>query len=125
MNKQWPCLAYLICAVCQNVWLTSFLSTSIKPLIPLTDVLTVLPKYGVPQLLIANVVQFYMGTSAVVAMAYENAEKLSTISGVPQADMLTPFLFMTLLDCILHEMLLYNIDGFTITLQKSTCCPAV
>ena len=34
----------------------------------------VLSKYGVSELLIANVMQFYMGTSAVVATAHRNTE---------------------------------------------------
>ena len=75
----------------------------------------VLSKYGVSELFIANVMQFYIGTSAVVATAHGNTEKLSTTSGVLQGDTLAPFLFIILLDCILREMLLSNIDGFTIT----------
>ena len=47
----------------------------------------VLSKYGVSELLIANVMQFYIGTSAVVATAHGNTEIFSTTSGVLQGDM--------------------------------------
>ena len=39
----------------------------------------VLSKYGVSELLIANVVQFYIGTSAVVATAHGNTEFFNNI----------------------------------------------
>ena len=42
----------------------------------------VLSKYGISGLLIANVMQFYIGTSAVVATAHGNTEIFSTTSGV-------------------------------------------
>ena len=42
----------------------------------------VLSKYVVSELLIANVVQVYMGTSAVVSTAHGSTEKISTTSGV-------------------------------------------
>ena len=84
----------------------------------------VLSKYGVSELLIANVVQFYIGTSAVVATAHGNTETFST-SGVLQGDSLAPFLFITLLDYVLRETLLDNIDGFTITPRRSSHYPAV
>ena len=35
---------------------------------------TVLSKYGVPELIIANVMQFYIGTAAVVATAHGNSD---------------------------------------------------
>ena len=38
LNKQWPYVTYLTCAVYQSVWPPSFLSTAIKLLISLTDV---------------------------------------------------------------------------------------
>ena len=78
----------------------------------------VLSKYGVSELLIANVKQFYIGTYAVVATAHENNEKFSTTSGVLQGDTLAPFLYTTLPDYVLREMLLDNIDGFTITPRR-------
>ena len=74
----------------------------------------VLSKYGVSELLIANVMQFYTGTSAVVATAHGNTEFFLTTSGVLQGDTLAPFLFITRLDYVLRETLLDNIDGFTI-----------
>ena len=83
-----------------------------------------LSKYGVSELLIANVMQFYIGTSAVVATAPENTDFFLT-SGVLQGDTLIPFLFITILDYVLHETLLNNIDGFTITPRRSSCHPAV
>ena len=79
----------------------------------------VLSKNGVSELLIANAMQFYIGTSAVVATAHENTEIFST-SGVLQGDTLAPFLFINLLDYVLHETLLDNIDGFTITPRRSS-----
>ena len=85
----------------------------------------VLSKYGVSELLIANVMQFYIGTSAVVATAYGNTEIFSTTSGVLQGDSLAPFLFITLLDYVLRETHLDNIDGFTIIPRRSTRYPAV
>ena len=77
-----------------------------------------LSKNGVSELLIANVMQFYIGTSAVVATAYGNTGKISTTSDVLQGDTLAPFLFITLLDYVLRETLLDNIDGFTITPRR-------
>ena len=85
----------------------------------------VLSKYGVSELLIANVMQFYIGTSAVVATAHGNTEIFSTTSGVLQEDTLAPFLFITLLDYVLRETLLGNIYGFTITPRRSSRYPAV
>ena len=85
----------------------------------------VLSKYGVSDLLIANVMQFYIGTSAVVATAHGNTENFSTTSGVLHGDSLTPFLFITLLDYVLRETLFVNIDGFTITPHRSSRYPAV
>ena len=71
----------------------------------------VLSKYGVSELLIANVMQFHIGTSAVVATAHGNTEYFSITSGVLQGDSLAPFLFITLLDYVLRETLLDNIDA--------------
>ena len=85
----------------------------------------VLSKYGASELLIANVMQFYIGTSAVVATAHGNTEYFSTTSGVLQGDSLAPFLFITLLDYVLRETLLDNIDGFTIAPHRSSRYPAV
>ena len=85
----------------------------------------VLSKYGVSELLIANVKQFYIGTSAVVATAHKDTQDFSTASGVLHGDSLAPFLFITLLDYILCETLLDNIDGFTITPRRSSRHPAV
>ena len=82
----------------------------------------VLLKYGVSEPLIANVMQFYIGTSAVVAT--ETLINFLT-SGVPQGDTLAPFLFITLLDNVLRDTLLNNIDGFTITPRRSSRYPAV
>ena len=79
----------------------------------------VLSKYDVSELLIANVMQFYIGSSAVVATAHGNTEIFSTTSGVLQGDTLAPFLFITLLDYVLRETLLNSIDGFTITHRRS------
>ena len=85
----------------------------------------VLSKYGASELLIANVMQFYIGTSAVVATAHGNTEIFSRTSDVLQGDSLAPFLFITLLDYILCETPLDNIDGFTITPRRSSRYPAV
>ena len=85
----------------------------------------VLSRCGVSELLITNVMQFYIGTSAVVATPHGNTEKYSTTSGVHQCDTLAPFLFITLLDYVLRETLLDNIDGFTITPRRSSRYPAV
>ena len=85
----------------------------------------VLSKYGVSELLIANVMQFYIGTSAVVATAHGNTDKFSTTSGVLQGDTLAPFLFITLLDYILCETHLNNIDGYSITPCTCSRYPAV
>ena len=84
-----------------------------------------LSKYGVSELLIANVMQFYIGTSAVVATAHGNTENFPTISGAPQGYTLAPFLFITLLDYVLREAHVNNIDGFTITPCRSSRFPAV
>ena len=86
---------------------------------------TLLSTYGASEPLIANVMQFYIGTSAVVATAPGNTENYSTTSGVLQGDSLAPFLFITLLDYVLRETLLDNIDGFTITPGRSSRYPAV
>ena len=75
--------------------------------------------------LIANVMQFYIGTSAVVATAHGNTEIFSTTSCVLQGDSLAPFLIITLLDYVLRETRLDNIDGFTITPHRSSRHPVV
>ena len=80
----------------------------------------VLSNYGIPELLIANIMQLYIGTSVVVATAHGNTEIFSTTSGVLQRDSLALFLFITLLDYVLREALLNNIDGFTITSRRSS-----
>ena len=85
----------------------------------------VLSKNGVSELLIANVMQFYIGTSSVVATAHGNTEYFSTTSVVLQCDSLAPFLFITLLDYVLRETHLDNIDGFTITPRRSSRYPTV
>ena len=85
----------------------------------------VLSKYGASELLIANVMQFYIGTSVVVAMAHRNTTKFSTTSGVLHGDTLAPFLFITLLHYVLRETLLDNIDDFTITPRRSSRYHAV
>ena len=85
----------------------------------------VLSKYGVSELLIADVMQLYIGTSALVATAHGNTENFSTITGVLQGDILAPFLFITLLDYVLRESHLDNIDGFTITPRRTSRYPAV
>ena len=85
----------------------------------------VLSKYGVSELLIANAMQFYIGTSAVVATAHGFTGKLSTTSGVLQGDTLALFFIITLLDYVLRETLLSNIDGFSITPRTSSRYPAV
>ena len=85
----------------------------------------VLSKYGVSELLIANVMQFYIGTSSVVATTHRNTENFSTTSGVLQGDSLASFLFITPLDYVFCEMLLDNIDGLTITPRRSSRYPAV
>ena len=65
----------------------------------------VLSKYGVSELLIANVVQFCIGTSAVVAAAHRKTGRFSTTSGVLYCDTLAHILFITLLDYVLRETL--------------------
>ena len=75
------------------------------------------------QSFIANLMQFYIGTSAVVATAHGNTEFFSTTSGVLQGDTLA--LFITLIDYVLRETLLDNIYGFTITPRRSSRYPAV
>ena len=84
-----------------------------------------LTKYVMSQLLIANVLQFYIGTFAVVATAHKTTEKCLKTSGVLQGDTLAPFLLINLLDYVLRQMVLNNIDGFTITPCRSSHFPAV
>ena len=84
-----------------------------------------LSKYCVSRLLIANVVQFYIGTSVVEATAHGNTVVFSTTSIVPQGDTQTPCLNLTLLDHIPCATLLSNIDSFTITPRRRSRCPAV
>ena len=85
----------------------------------------VLSKYGEPELLIDNVVQLYIGTSAVVATAHGNTGKFLTASGALLGDTLATFRFTTQLDNVPSETLLNNIDGFTITSRRSSRYPAV
>ena len=85
----------------------------------------VLSKKSASELLIANVVQFYIGTSAAVATAHGNTEKISTTSGVLQVDSLAPFLLITLLVYFLRKTFLDNIHRFTITPCRSSRYPAV
>ena len=84
----------------------------------------VLSKYDVSELLIANVMQFYIWTSAVVATEHGSTEFFQS-SGVLKCDTLAPFLIITLLDYVLRETLLDNINGFTITHSRSSHYPAV
>ena len=85
----------------------------------------VFSKYGVSEIFIANVMQFYIGTSAAVATAHGNTENFSTASCVLQGDILAPFLFIALLHYVLRETPSNNIDGFTITPRRSSRYPAV
>ena len=84
----------------------------------------VLSRNGVSKLLIANVMKFYMGISAVLATHTETVKKNSTTSCVLQGNTLATFLFITLLDYVLRETLLCNIDGFTIIPRRSSRYPA-
>ena len=103
------------------------MSTSIRLLISIDQsaISIVLSKYDVSELLIANVMQFYIGNSAVVATAHGNTENFQQHLVFFKVDTLARFLFITLLDYILCEMLLDNIDGFTITPRRSSRYPAV
>ena len=85
----------------------------------------VFSKYGVSELLIANVMQLCIGTSAVEATAHGSTGKSSTTSNVLQGDTLAPFFFITLLEYVLRETLSNNIDGFTITHRRSSRYPVV
>ena len=80
----------------------------------------VLSKYGASALPIANVMQFYIGTSAVVATPHGNTETFSTTSGALQSYTLAPFLFINLLDYVLREKLCSN--RFRSVLNHTCAC---
>ena len=55
-----------------------------------------LSEYGASELLITNIMQFCIWTSAVVAMAHGNTEEFFSTSGVPLDDTLASFFIITL-----------------------------
>ena len=61
-----------------------------------------LSKHGVSELLIADVMQFYIVTSTVVTTAHGNTENFPTTSGILQGDTMASFLFITLLAYVLR-----------------------
>ncbi|KAL8575680.1 hypothetical protein ACOMHN_055869 [Nucella lapillus] len=81
-----------------------------------------LADYGVPPEVIADVMQLYKDTTASVWTQHGETESFSTSSGALQGDTLSPFLFITVLDSVLRQILREE-DGFTVKQRRSSRHP--
>ena len=73
----------------------------------------VLRHYGVPDPVVADVMQLYHGFSVTIASRFGPTEAFDTTSGVLQGDTLSPHIFILLVDYILRQSLVDE-DGFTL-----------
>ena len=75
--EQTMALRYILDMCCVSKRMTTIIFVDFNKTFDSIDrraISIVLSKYGVSELLIANVMQFYIGTSAVVATAHKNTE---------------------------------------------------
>ena len=80
--------------------------------------------YGVPDPVVADVMQLYHGSTAAVSTRFGLTEKSDTTSGVLQRDTLSPHLLILLVDYILRQSLVDE-DGFTLKPASGRRHPAV
>ena len=71
----------------------------------------VLKHYGVPDPVVADVMQMYHGLTAAVSTRFGRTETFHTISGANEGDILSPHIFFLLVDYILRQSLVDE-DGF-------------
>ena len=84
----------------------------------------VLRHYGVPDPVVAHVMQLYHGSTAAVSTRFGLAEAFDATSGVLQGDTQSPHPFILLVDYILRQSLDHE-DGFTPKLASGRRHPAV
>ena len=84
----------------------------------------VLRHYGVPDPVVADVMQLYHGSTAAVSTRFGLTETFDATSGVLQGDTLSPQLFILLVDYILRQSLVDE-DGFTLKPAFGRRHPAV
>ena len=80
--------------------------------------------YGVPDPVVADVMQLHHGSTAAVSTRFGLTETVDTTSGVLQGDALSPHLFILLVDYILRQSLVDE-DGFTLKPANGRRHPAV
>lgn len=78
----------------------------------------ILAFYGVPEILIATVMELYEHTTASVQTSHGPSEQFRTSSGVLQGDTLAPLLFIIVLDFVLRHALR---DEDSYILEPRTC----
>ena len=96
----------------------AFDSVDIRP-IPV-----ILRHYGVPDPVVADVMQLYHSSTAAVSTCLGLTEAFDTTSGVLQGDTLSPHLFILLVDYILRQSL-FDEDGFTLKSANSRRHPTI
>ena len=84
----------------------------------------ILSQYNVPICLISDITQMYSDTSACVATELGPTEWFKTTSGVLQGDMLSPYLFIVLLDYALKKTLQDDV-GFVDRKRNGRRHPAI
>ena len=84
----------------------------------------VLRHYGVPDPVVADVMQLYHGSTAAVTTSVGHIEAFDTTSGVLQGDTLSPHLFIQLVDYILRQSRVDK-DGFTLKPASGRRYPGV
>ena len=73
----------------------------------------VLGHYGVPDPVVADMMQLYHGSSAAVLTRFRLIEMFDITSGVLQGDTLSPYIYILLVYYILRQSLV-NEDRFTL-----------
>ena len=84
----------------------------------------VLALYGVPEELIAAVMDLYQGTTTEVIITHRNMDTFNTSSGVLQGDTLAPFIFIIMLDYVLRHSL-SDEDSYELVPRRSRRLAAV
>ena len=100
-------------------WLWQSLRFSGQKAIPV-----VLRHFGLPDPVVADVMQFYHGSIATVLIRFGLTETFDATSGVLQGDTLSPHIFILLVDYILRQLHVDN-DGFTLKPANGRRHPAV
>ena len=84
----------------------------------------ILSQYNVPNYLISDIIQMYSNTPACVSTELEPTESFKTTSCVLQGDMLSPYLFIVLLDYALKKTLQDDV-GYMVRKRKDSRHPAI